>query len=1067
MALQKLVQTIGFDSSIKEQVDDLLIPNGSLRAVRNGLFDVDGAIRKRKGFTALSMTSFTSHPLYASQTIGDIAKVFACDDELVCFDDKRVFGYSPTLQKWALKCEHGSVMAERMGMYRDLGYSVHDADCVVAPNGIRCTIYTFRSADGVDINHLMYSSVYDEAHGKTIFLHKRVDGTEDCYRPRLILVDQRWFVAIYYKPSGGNIDFYLSYLDSLNPDANWSTPTTLATAVAAEYFDACAMTGDIFAISWYDNTNLNVTSFTHDGTSGLTYNVLWNGTGTKGVALDWDGDPNDPQLADRVHVAYYDDDAIKYFTLSTAMILDQAVTVASPLTLGGAYAGYHVRIAVKAVPGADKALVLWHDHDQESTNPDVTVLYGRWAKPSDGTLYGSQAVHTAHVMVTSRPFVVNDMAHVMVSGDGWYQPLGLSMGPANNRIADGLYLLRYDPALATTYQLAPRVVSQMALGEGLGMSGLYGLYSKFAVRQVSEYDGRWYVAQSLAGTDFGSYEAEGVASYNATHCEVFRLDPGYHARMKALKVGNAVVNLGGCPGSYDGEQLVELALSLPPMMVRVAGAAGGAIGFTGGGVFYYKVVIEGVNARGERVFSATTLEAGVTLTAGQGTVNLWFRGAPLTSRADWYPTSDVNLFAVVYRTSEDQNQVYYRVGRVSLNRWSLGYHTYQDTATDASIIDNEQIYTVGNELDSTALPSCSVGAVVDGRAWLRSDEFKNRLYHSKPLVPGRPPEFNHEFGYVTLPFDVYGIEAQQGTCIAIGSDSVSVIEGRGPGATGQGEQFQQRTIASGVGTASPMSVVATPRGTMFWSGKDWYLVNGKFALETLSDASDTTRSYPVIRDSVVVDDDTTVRFLCQVAGAARLGNTGSRILTFDWTNGKWSVHDPNLVANAADGVVRLNSLTVAGGVPYVGAGEGVFQESGYADYEVVLVDDVETRQAAFYPLVVETADLKTGNLDDFKRIWRAVLLLRRKAAHGFNLYAAYNGEPTYDLIHQWSETEITDTGVLERLRHHMKRQKAAQVRLKLEDTAPAAGGGSQGYEALGITLELGMKTGTLKFQKAS
>lgn len=1061
MALEKKVQTIAFSSSVKEQVDPLLVPNGALLNIENGVFDVDGRIRKRYGFARLTQETLSGQPLYSNVAYENAARLFPHGDEEIClWDEKRVYGYSPTQAKWALKSEHGSLMAERMGFLKDMGHLVVAADCAVTSTGMRCVAYMLKDAADPANKEYLYSSLYDETTGSAVSLHKRIDGSVDCGRCRLIVVDDgttEWFVVVYWRGDVGTEGFYVSFLDSADASATWSIGVLLMAPGAGPYtfdFDAVAMTGDVFAFSCYyldgATNKIFVGDYTHDGTPLASWNAAWTpgASPCTGIALDWDGDPAVPAVADRIHLAYYDDNVVKWKSFSSTLTPDQSATVEGAVDDSGG-ARNHFRVGVKAIPGQSKVLVLWQECGSGAlTTVDPTILKARWVNPVSGALYGSADLVTAHTLMTARPFIVNGMVHVLSSGAMWRDALSLySYAP---RVCEGLFMLRYDPALAAESQLSPRVVCNAALDEGVGMT-----HACKTLRQVTAYDGRYYTAQAIADTDFS-------ANTDNVFYEVFRFDPTDRMRSKHLTVGGKTLLLGGVPSQYDGDVVSELSFPYGPLVLELDEVGSGNLTKAGNGLYTYRVVFEWYDANGDRIYSESSLDAQITLSATGKNVKVDYRGMPISSKSDWFPSALVQVYASIYRTVEDDEQTFYFVARQALNRFAVDYYEYTDSSTSVEISAHEQLYTNGLELDTTALPSCSVGAVVDGLVWMRSDEKKGELYYSKPLTTGRPVEFNNEFSKITVPFDVYGLAAQSGTCVALGRDSVSIIEGRGPGRTGQGDTFQQRTILSGVGTTQPMSVVETPIGTLFFNGQTWCLLNGKFGLEILGDVDTTMTDFPTIVDVARSDRDNTYRFICyNAAGDDYI------VLTFDWQSRNWSKHTPTFMEDLATEVVA-SSIAQSGTTMYMGAGSFAYEESGYSDSGVYNQEVEPTLgQVAFYPLIIETADLKTGNLNDFKRIWRCILLLRRMGAHGIKLWAAYNGEPGYTLVRTWTTAEITAVGVTERLRYHMKRQKCSTVRYKIEDTDPGTGLGSRGYEALGLTLELGMKSGTLKFQKES
>lgn len=1034
--LDKLLQTIALSDSVMESVDPKLLPNGKLSRVANAVFDKLGNIKKRLGYEMVSPDTLSAQFYSSAPSMGTLSRGFSRGDELCVFDDRFVWARN-ALETWNLKTAHGAPSISRVGFYQDVGTSIGDLDIAIAPNGLLCAGYILKTNA---LENFLYSAILDLTTGGTVYLHKQANAVIDEWEaPRMLCVGTT-FVLIAHDKTGTDTLRVLR-LSSAAPSTTWTTPAALFGATDGKEFDAIPISSTTYAVAAYSGVDLVLKVFDLGDNNIHTITVDTGvGASPRGVALDWDGT--------YVHIAWYDGNGnVEYAQYDSSLVLQGEGQVQGTVAFSGSG---DARIGVKELNGT--AIVIWQETSTSGFTGLDTVLL-RW-RGMDSTVHTTpipsvgNTEHMPHHFLVSRPFVQDGEFHALVSGDGYYQSI-----PAHpfEAFTEGLFLLRWDPALLAVDGSSARLVAQAGLGDAFGMN------TQQAVRQVAEYGGNFYTGQKLANRFFSTVEQ------TQFDFDIFRIEPRRVERAMQIDAPGEPILSGGVPSIYDGELITELAFPYAPLIVR-----SDAISSTGGlknnKTYFWKVVFEWKDRLGNVVYSETSLEVSSKVLADDDGRQIVYRGMPLSNKGDWFPSPYLNVDAVIYRTLADDDQVYYRVGRQPLNRFAVDYYGFDDLLSDDDIRDNEEIYTTGGELDAQAVPSCSVGTVVDQRAWFVTDENRRKLIYSKPWIPTRIAEFNPEFANKILPVDCYAVASGLGYLVAFGADSIMFVEGRGPGVTGQNDDFVVREVVGGNGTTQPMSVADTPVGIFFHNGRAFKLLMGAKVEDLGEDAETTLRAYPYVVGNTVSVEENTVRFLC-LGPVPQSGTRPYVIATFNWMRKAWSFHYPTLMQDTSGPKVAADLIRVAG-QNYALAGERAFKETGYSDFKLYTppLGDL-TVVPAFYPLLFETADIKVENLSEFRRIWHLTTLFTRIAAHGLQVDASFDHGVTWELVKKISETQLTAMGALERIRIHMKHQKCASIRLRFYDTEPAAGGGSAGFEAHGFTLEFGMKRGILKQPK--
>lgn len=203
-------------------------------------------------------------------------------------------------------------------------------------------------------------------------------------------------------------------------------------------------------------------------------------------------------------------------------------------------------------------------------------------------------------------------------------------------------------------------------------------------------------------------------------------------------------------------------------------------------------------------------------------------GIPVLSNGSTlnYDTANVKVF--IYR-SIDGGTTLYKIGQVT-----NGTTTYNDSSTDATIINNDLLYTNGDVLDNDPPPSCKYVHIVNGVAYyanikVGTEYYKNQLRQS---IPGDPDSCPEDLT-IDLLEEIVGISSYNDNPIVFSKKRVYRLNGQYDD-LGQGQVIYE-DITKTVGCMSHNSIVQTRYG-VFWAGDDGFYWTDGFQFKKISDS---------------------------------------------------------------------------------------------------------------------------------------------------------------------------------------------------------------------------------------
>lgn len=359
---------------------------------------------------------------------------------------------------------------------------------------------------------------------------------------------------------------------------------------------------------------------------------------------------------------------------------------------------------------------------------------------------------------------------------------------------------------------------------------------KPAVAHGTQFD--WFADLLSLRTDSGVASAGETTALGLFAYEIAGASAAPSTSRQLIEAGGA---LNVCGGGAITEAWGELGTNgatrqgidngMPtPTMLSAGPVAGAGMGT---GLYQYCAVYEYLDSTGRRHRSAPSNIFAATTTAGNNQVRVRATTLGVGDRLTWRSGS---LAVHVYRT-QLAGSTFYRItsnatAPAANNGASLIDLT--DAAPDASIVNNEILYTQGGVIANQPAPAHRYACFGDDRLWVAGTWNPLGVECSRLIVPGEPVQFTrHEAFRAYLPEPVTAVAYMDGSCVAFSKRGVFLIPGSGPNDEGSPALAPASRLPSDVGCIDQRSVVEVPQGLLFQSARGIFLLPRGFGAPQL------------------------------------------------------------------------------------------------------------------------------------------------------------------------------------------------------------------------------------------
>lgn len=491
-------------------------------------------------------------------------------------------------------------------------------------------------------------------------------------------------------------------------------------------------------------------------------------------------------------------------------------------------------------------------------------------------------------------------------------------------------------------------------------------------------------------------------------------------------IGSLFVPTGGQLAQWDGRFYAEAGLPYAPTIETATPVAGGSL--TADSTYRYQAVYLVVDNNGNTWRSQPSLPKDVAISGANQSVTLAFRFLNLTGRPD------SAIWVEIYRSSANDSSLLTLVTRIPNNALAAGLGSYTDTTADTVIANALPIYTTGGIAESEPLPPTNVALFALNRMWIVDADNPTRLWPSKSVIPGQGFRFAEEDAITLADVSatpITALAALDDKVIVFKSDRIYAVTGDGADQAGVGA-FNVNTIAIGMGTDNPRSVVTFAHGLIFKSPAGYQLMDR--GLSVSSPIPGTTMIGQPLRDvynAIVPIAAVHIPSRSQI----RLYNRTGRTLVLDYVSWAWSVFE----------LQQADTATVWKGL---GA---YWNNAVMAENELVY-----TENGTLYGLTVATPFISMAQVGGFERVYRFQGVGLTRGDHTINITPFINGDTETDL--GTKSRAMLETEVVWPWEYRPRIQKVSSVQLTITETASSGAGPI----ITGISMIVGIKQGLRK-----
>lgn len=918
MALQKTPIPINFAKGLETKADPYQVGPASFLSLTNSVFTTTGRLTKRNGFKALTKLPTTSQTTLT--TLRD--NLIATGTEL--------YAYNQQDNQWLDQGITQPVSISALPLLRS-ATSQTSPDAAVSPQGLICTVYMEGSQ--------AYYQVSDSVTAQKILGRQALPT--GALNPRAFLLGQYFIITYAIATPSPRLMFVA--ISIANPSMV-STPTVIASTLssASAGYDGC-VGGNVLYVG-YGGTG---STFRYAViTSALTAAEVHSTSSTDVSLVSVTVDPMNAY----VWFTYWGSSSTAVNTLcyTTQNIF---VSTSTNYKVGSILNG------LTSIASASSLMVYMDNANTYTYSPNAPTDF---IDTATVTLAGGVTAHSAiirSVGLGSKAFLAADGKTYMLveygatnqanSLNNSNQPSyflmngsGQILGRLAYSNAGGYAQTQVLPSVSYlngTYMVPYQYVDSLTtVNKGTGLSGSQPVNAIFTqtginlatitLANVQQYSSE--IAGSLHLTGGQMWQYDGIKPVE----EGFQVWPENIAATTSTSVtttgrvtsGSTQVFVTTSANIGVGMTITDTTNAYIPAGTKVTGINGNVLTisanatgtstpdnltFTGNMTaqqYFYQFTYEWTDGQGNLQRSAPSIPISITTTGSASSVTINVPTLRLT-----YKTGDNAVRIVGYRWSVAQ-QVYYQFTSVMnpvINDTTLDSVQIVDANSDAQILGNAIIYTTGSVIENIAPPASVATALFNNRLFLIDAEDRNLLWFSKQIIEATPVEMSDLLTLYVAPTtgvqgstgDMTALSAMDDKLIIFKKDAIYYITGSGPDNTGANSQFSDPIfITSSVGCDNPRSIVLTPQGLMFQSGKGIWRLGRDLSTSYVGDRVEKYNNN-VVRSAQVIPGTNQARFILD----------NGLTLMYDYYFNEWATHTNVLAISSTlyqDAFVYLNSV---------------------------------------------------------------------------------------------------------------------------------------------------------------
>lgn len=482
----------------------------------------------------------------------------------------------------------------------------------------------------------------------------------------------------------------------------------------------------------------------------------------------------------------------------------------------------------------------------------------------------------------------------------------------------------------------------------------------------------------------------------------------------------------------------------PPTIVAVVGSGSGGLG---AGSYTWVATYARINDDGSItesppsqpwVTSATSGAAAQVFVTTYGLGGLQGGGGdePITGAYVLLYRSLVNAGDTLFRASADPFTAGSAVNDTRYPSVVIG-----DSASDAQIGSNPQLYTNGGVFQNVCPPACSFKTRIRDRIYLAGTPDQRTVYYSDSIQNTGTTNYHDEQTIVTDDDGpITAIGALDSNTFVFKSDAVYVVYGTEGNDTGANNNLTNpaRVPTGGIGCISANSVVEIPQGLMFQSARGIELLDRNLSVTFIGEPVKDVTVGTVV-SALVVATQYQVRFFL----------SGGAVIVYSTTTGEWSTFSYPHITTGTTSATLNNGL-----VTWCSVGTTIQQEtpSTYSDAGNWITSSFATGQLT----------LGQG-LEGYRRYKALQILGTWNGQCGLTLSISSNYAATPQQVETRSSAQLAQTpGLADKwlqLEVYPAIPKAEAIQITVTDSPPSPAVLGRGIAWESVTVETYEKTG--------